>query len=88
MIPAEWPAPMTYKSEDPLLDRIWKTNISPDTFRALIRVMKAAKDYEQRHGLKGTSTHGNCCTCTTCKNYHDDCTCEFTEALKDVEYLR
>lgn len=26
--------------------------------------------------LRGTSTHGNCCTCQTCRNYHDECTCE------------
>lgn len=33
----------------------------------------------------GTSTHGNCCTCQKCKQYHDDCTCAEIEALKKLK---
>ena len=31
--------------------------------------------------LEGNSTHGNCCTCTKCKNYHDECMCYAIEIL-------
>ena len=34
--------------------------------------------------LTGTSTHGNCCSCGKCHNYHDDCNCEKIETLKEV----
>lgn len=30
----------------------------------------------EKRARKGTSTHGNCCTCVNCKEYHDDCRCE------------
>ena len=36
--------------------------------------------------LRGTSTHGNCCTCTTCRNYHDDCMCYALLRLGFEEY--
>lgn len=32
----------------------------------------------------GTSNHGNCCTCQTCRNFHDDCTCEYNEAITTI----
>ncbi len=39
--------------------------------------------------LKGNSTHGNCCTCQDCKNYHDECNCEMIKKLEDrAEELR
>jgi hypothetical protein len=28
-------------------------------------------------------THGNCCTCQSCGQYHDDCTCEIVNYAKD-----
>lgn len=31
----------------------------------------------------GNSTHGNCCTCTDCKNYHDDCKCDIIKEFKE-----
>ena len=31
--------------------------------------------------LKGKSSHGNCCSCTACKNYHDECKCSSISAL-------
>lgn len=34
--------------------------------------------------LIGNSTHGNCCSCTECHNYHDECNCEKIETLKEV----
>ncbi len=36
-------------------------------------------------GLRGNSTHGNCCTCQDCKNYHDDCKCEEIEELERLK---
>jgi hypothetical protein len=36
---------------------------------------------------KGTSTHGNCCTCTTCKFPHDECECEYNEGVDQVQQL-
>jgi len=33
--------------------------------------------------LRGKSTHGNCCTCQDCKNFHDDCKCEEIKAKKN-----
>lgn len=30
----------------------------------------------------GNSNHGNCCTCQTCKHWHDECMCRENE-LKD-----
>ena len=36
-------------------------------------------------GLKGTSTHGRCCTCQ-CKHFYDDdeCTCKEISALTEI----
>lgn len=34
--------------------------------------------------LRGNGGHGNCCMCTECKNYHDDCTCAEIRTLKDL----
>ena len=31
----------------------------------------------------GNSTHGNCCSCTDCRNYHDDCKCDIIKEFKD-----
>lgn len=33
----------------------------------------------------GCSTHGNCCTCGKCKNYHDDCMCAEIDALNKLK---
>lgn len=33
----------------------------------------------------GTSTHGNCCSCTECKNAHEDCTCDEIRLIKEVK---
>lgn len=33
-------------------------------------------------GLKRKPTHGNCCTCQSCGQYHDDCNCEVIAVLE------
>jgi hypothetical protein len=35
-------------------------------------------------GKIGKSTHGNCCSCTACHNYHDECKCAEITALKEL----
>jgi hypothetical protein len=32
----------------------------------------------------GNSTHGECCTCSKCRNNYDDCDCEIRQAKKEV----
>lgn len=39
---------------------------------------------EYLDALKGKSTHGNCCTCIDCHNYHDECTCEKISEAKSI----
>lgn len=29
--------------------------------------------------IKRISTHGSCCTCQKCGNFHDDCICQYFE---------
>jgi len=40
---------------------------------------------EHIKSYRGTSTHGNCCTCVDCKNYHDDCNCAQINALQKLK---
>ena len=34
--------------------------------------------------MRGTSTHGNCCTCPKCKHFHDDCMCHAIARLENI----
>jgi len=36
----------------------------------------------------GKSTHGNCCTCETCRHHHDDCVCEHNEIEAAIQQAR
>ncbi len=44
---------------------------------------KAKELKEKFESLMGDSTHGNCCTCEKCRNWHDDCTCEKRRNIKN-----
>lgn len=57
----------------------WKTKEIEEFWLAEIK--RAREEcYEQMEGIigeddRGNSSHGNCCTCSGCRHYHDDCTC-------------
>ena len=32
-------------------------------------------------------THGTCCTCQTCGNFHDDCVCLAIDVLEEISRM-
>ncbi len=68
-------------------DRCSKLNQEQGEPEELYELIKDLEDSIK--SLKGKSTHGNCCTCQDCKNYHDECNCETIKKLESkAEELR
>ncbi len=78
--------------KEKIIEKVTKLNYKPKVKRltdeqkeyVLWMFRKALQDYEDEilGALIGNSTHGNCCTCEKCKNFHDDCMCQAIERIK------